>query len=55
MTSRYNSKTGCDDMGMCCKKKTMIRWRNIRRMEGFRPRSRPRRSDRGCAKRLSSK
>jgi len=23
--SRYYSKTGCDGMGICCKKKTVIR------------------------------
>jgi len=27
--SRYYSETGCDGMGMCCKKKTMIGWRNV--------------------------
>jgi len=27
--SRYCSKTGWDGMGMCCKKKTMIAWRNV--------------------------
>ena len=25
----YYSKTGCDGMGMCCEKKTMIGWRNV--------------------------
>jgi len=25
----YYSKTGCDGIGMCCKKKTMIGWRNV--------------------------
>jgi len=27
--TRYYSKTGCDGMGMCCKKNTMIGWRNV--------------------------
>jgi len=26
---RYHSKTGCDGMGMCYKKKTLIGWRNV--------------------------
>jgi len=25
----YYSKTGCDGMGMCYEKKTMIWWRNV--------------------------
>jgi len=25
----YYSKTGCNGMGMCCKEKTMIGWRNV--------------------------
>jgi len=25
----YYSKTGCDDMGICCKKKSLIAWRNV--------------------------
>jgi len=24
-----DSKTDCDDMGMCCEKKTMTGWRNV--------------------------
>jgi len=27
--SWYYSKTGCDGMGMCCEKKTVIGWRNV--------------------------
>jgi len=30
----YSSKTGCDGMGMCCKKKVMIRWRTVWRPRG---------------------
>jgi len=31
--SRYYSKTGCDGMGMYCKMKTMIGWRNVWNMK----------------------
>jgi len=27
--SWYYSKTGCNGMGMCCKKQTMVGWRNV--------------------------
>jgi len=27
--SGYYSKTGCNGMGMCCEKKTLIGWRNL--------------------------
>ena len=45
--SRYYSKTGCDGMGMCCQKKTMIE------VEGARSRGRPKKTwreivEKGC-------
>jgi len=38
----FYSKTGCNGMGMCCKKKTTIGWRN--EVKGARPKSRPKNS-----------
>jgi len=34
---RYYSKTGCDGMGMCCEKKTVILCRNVWNMRWWAP------------------